>query len=406
MSAGGLLDPTTVQDPFPFLAARRAEAPVWTVPGTRLHLVLTRALVVEALGRTDDLSSNLTALLYTADDGGPALFDMTALGANVQTLATADPPAHTTHRRAVFPSLVERRMRELEPLARSTAVGLAERAVAAGRVDLTASFTDPLPMTVLAAVLGLPDPDLDRLLAWAFDGTALLAGTNSLARMAELSAAAADAGEYLGGVLAATPPDPDPERGLVGVVARAVADAVLTPEEAVSTLVILLGAGGESTTALIGNAVRILAERPDLQADLRARPERIGAFVEEVLRFESPFTGHYRSVRRDCTLGGTALCAGDTVLLSWAAANRDPAHWVDPDRCDPDRADVRDHLGFGRGIHHCVGAPLARMEAEVALTTLLAATTSIALDPERPPVHVASVFVRRHDRLPVVLTPA
>jgi len=400
---GELLDPATIQDPVPFHAWLRAHAPVYRVPDTPLHLVATWELVTEALGRVDEFSSNLEALLYLGDDGRPAMFDMTALGANIQTLATADPPTHTLHRRTVFPSLVERKMREVEGLTREVATELAAGVATAGRVDATSAFADPLPMTVLSAVLGLQADGitLDDLLAWAFDGAALLAGTNTLARMAELSARAAAAGEFLAAQLAGAEPDPD--TGVLGAVARGVADGLLTPEEAVGTLVILLSAGGESTTSLIGSAIRILAEHPGLQQELRADPQRVPTFVEEVLRLEPPFTGHYRIVRRTTELGGVRLERGESLFLLWGSANRDAAHQDAPDELRLDREHTRDHLGFGRGIHHCVGAPLARMEATVALRELLRATPGFSLDPDRPPAYVSSMMVRRHAHLDLVV---
>jgi len=401
---GDLLDPATIQDPHAYRAWLRTHAPVHRVGDTPLHLVSTWDLVVESLGRIDDFSSNLNALLYTADDGRPALFDMTALGANIQTLATADPPAHTLHRRAVFPSLMERKMREVEGDARAVAADLVERARAAGSVDATRGLADPLPMTVLADLLGLDMAGVavDDLLGWAFDGTELLAGTNTLERMAALQERAAEAGLFLADQLARAVPDP--ETGIIGAVAVGVRDGVFTPEEAIGTLVILLGAGGESTSSLIGSAVRILADDLALQDALRADLDLVPAFVEEVLRLESPFTGHYRYVRRDTELGGVPLAAGDSLLLLWSSANRDPAHVDEPDTLRLDRPNPRDHLGFGRGIHHCVGAPLARMEARVTLEELLLGTERFGLDPQRPPAYVSSVFVRRHAHLDLVVT--
>ncbi|MFA5884125.1 MAG: cytochrome P450 [Acidimicrobiia bacterium] len=398
---GGLLHPATIQDPHAFHAWLRAEAPVYRVPGTPLFLVSTWDLVTEALGRVDDFSSNLSALIYTGDDGQPALFDMTALGAAVQTLATADPPTHTQHRRAVFPSLVERKMRDVEGYARTVATGLVAERFGGGRVEATAALANPLPMTVLVEVLGLDGADLPTLLDWAFDGTELLAGTNTLTRMAELSVRAGEAGAFLAEQLGAAAPDPD--SGVIGAVARGVADGLLTAEEGVGTLVILLGAGGESTTSLIGSAIRILAEQPGLQAALRDDRALVPAFVEEVLRLESPFVGHYRTVRRPAELGGVALEPGDAMLLLWAAANRDGTHFDDPDAVQLDRAHPRDHLGFGRGIHHCVGAPLARMEARLALDALLDGTTAFTLDPARAPAYVPSMFVRRHAHLDLLV---
>jgi len=141
----------------------------------------------------------------------------------------------------------------------------------------------------------------------------------------------------------------------------------------------MLAAGGESTTSLIGNAVRLLADHQDLQQRLRQQPELIPSFVEEALRLESPFRHHMRSVSKDTTLGGVDIPAGATVLLFWGAANRDPAVFERPDEVVLGRP--RRHVAFGRDIHYCVGAPLARLEARVVLTVLLNCTSSITLDP-------------------------
>ena len=219
--------------------------------------------------------------------------------------------------------------------------------------------------------------------------------------MAALGAEAADSGMYLATELIEAAEDPADD--LLGVCARAVTDGDLTIEEAVGTLVILLGAGGESTASLIGNAARLLAEDRDLQDRLRADVELVEPFLEEALRLESPFKGHFRQVRRDCELGGVGLSAGTTVFLLWASANRDAAEYDRPDEVVLDRRMVRGHLAFGRGIHHCVGAPLARMEAAVAIERLLEETTGFELDPADAPQWERSLFVRRHRRLPLSL---
>jgi cytochrome P450 len=161
-------------------------------------------------------------------------------------------------------------------------------------------------------------------------------------------------------------------------------------------LVQLVGAGGESTAGLIGNAARILAERSDLQVQLRASPELIPAFLEEVLRVESPFRGHYRLVRRSCRLGDATLAEGDHLVLHWGA---DTAEFADADQIILGREGSRVHLAFGRGLHFCVGAPLARLEARVAIATLLSHTRCFGIDPDAAPVWVPSIFVRRHASL-------
>jgi cytochrome P450 len=178
---------------------------------------------------------------------------------------------------------------------------------------------------------------------------------------------------------------------------------VFTDFEANVILHTLLSAGGESTTSLLGNAVRILAEDQELQQHLRHNPEQLPTFIEEALRLESPFRYLMRSVPKDTTLGVHQIPAGATVLLLWGAANRDALVFDRPDEVDLQRKVPRRHVAFGRGIHHCVGAPLARIEANKVLTVLLERTSSFTLDPEHGPRWVNSLLVRRHDRLPVRL---
>jgi cytochrome P450 len=196
----------------------------------------------------------------------------------------------------------------------------------------------------------------------------------------------------------------DTRDDLLGAVARGLADGVFEQAGALVMLQTLLSAGGESTTSLLGNAVRILAENQSLQQQLRASPELIPTFVEEALRLESPFRFHMRSTPKDTTLGGVEIPAQSTLLLLWGAANRDPAEFEHPDEIDLERTTPRHHVGFGRGMHHCVGAPLARMEARIVLSLLLERTERIGLDPDDAPRWVDSLMVRRHERLAVQLT--
>ena len=147
-------------------------------------------------------------------------------------------------------------------------------------------------------------------------------------------------------------------------------------------MTILLSAGGESTTSLLGNAVRMLAEDPELQDHLRRNLDQVPLFVEEALRLESPFRYMMRTVPADTSLGGVEIPAGATVLLLWASGNRDEQEFEHPDEVDLNRRVPRRHVAFGRGIHHCVGAPLARIEARNVLSVLLDRTSSISLDPD------------------------
>jgi cytochrome P450 len=392
-----ILDRDLLAKPYAFYGRLREEAAVWRVPGVELFLVSSWDSVAEATGRVEDLSNNLTTLVVRGADGRPALLDTSMLGPGTTTLATSDPPAHTVHRKAVFPELVADRMALLEPAVRAAVDERLSALHGQASVEWTSAVANPVPIIAMARAIGFPPEDYPMLLPWAFDGTDLLAGTKTLEEMGPLFAAA-DAGraylaERLDGALAAAGDE------VIGAIARAVATGMLTRDEAIGTLIVLLGAAGESTASLLGSTVGILAEDTGLQARLRADPSLVPAFVEEAIRLESPFRGHYRQARRDTELAGVTIPAGATVYLLWAAANRDPKEFDRPDEVVLDRQPPRHHLGFGRGAHFCVGAPLARLEASVAVGRLLNGTTSFRLDPRRPPAWAHSVFVRRHEHL-------
>jgi cytochrome P450 len=256
-----------------------------------------------------------------------------------------------------------------------------------------------VPITMISRLIGFRGADIDRLLRAAFLSTGMLASTITMARLQELVAAIDDIQTWITSQIEESRSDPGED--ILGSVAQGIEADALSVAEGAITLHTLLSAGGESTTSLLGNSVRILAEQPDLQARLRRDLTLVPAFVEEALRLESPFRYLMRSVPHDTTLQGVAIPAGATILLFWGAANRDPHEHERPDEVDLDRRVPRHHVAFGRGIHHCVGAPLARLEAAVVLTTLLEQTSEISLDPQRPPVWLDSLLVRRHEHLPV-----
>jgi cytochrome P450 len=394
-----LLDPEAIQDPYPFYRRLQSQAPVWQVPGTEVFVVSSYARLVEAANRIEDFSSNMRCLLYRNDHGLPARLPFG--DASIQTLATADPPVHTLHRNTVFPNFVARRMALLEPDVVELATGCVARALEKSNVDLMAEVANLVPISIISRLIGFRNSDLDRLLRAAFDSTEMVGVTLSRQRLMELITRSNDLGAWMADQMAVAAKEPGDD--ILTSIGRGVEAGAFSIPEAIAILQVLLAAGGESTTSLIGNAVRLLADHQELQQRLRQQPELIPNFVEEALRLESPFRHHLRSVARDTTLGKVAIPAGATVLLMWGAANRDPAVFEQPDEIILDRP--RRHVAFGRDIHYCVGAPLARLEARVVLTVLLEHTSSITLDPAQPPRWVNSLMVRRYEPLPVQLTP-
>jgi cytochrome P450 len=340
----------------------------------------------------------------TGPAGEPQVFDLSNFGGAIDAIANADEPSHSVHRKLVLPHVTPKVVALLEETLREWAVELIDPLVDEGGGDFVHRVANPLPTRAMALVVGLPLEDVDRLLDWAMTGTEILAGTTTPERMGLVAAKTGQMAAYLLGQLqhALAAPEAQPSPGVIGELARGVREGLISESDGASILVVLAGAGGESTSSLTGNAVRILAEQPDLQQELRVKPQLIPEFVEEAVRLESSFRGHYRHVKRDTKLGDAELSAGSRIMLLWAAANRDPKMFENPDSVDIHRSSLREHLAFGRGIHFCVGARLARLETRVILEEMLARTRCFALDPRRPPRYVSSIFVRRHAEIRLI----
>jgi cytochrome P450 len=396
-----LLDPDVIANPYEFYGRLRTEAPVWEVPGTGVFTVSTYALASEGTARVQDLSSNLRCILYRDENGLPRRLPFDTQS---QVLAVADPPMHALHRKTIFPELVARRMAELEPEIRSIADCCVSDAIDRGTVDFMDVIGNVIPITIISRLIGFVDGDLDQLLAAAFDATAMVGATDTLEELTARVERGGDFREWIADQFRTFMKNPGD--CLLGTMARGVRDGIFTEDGAHGTLHLLLSAGGESTSSLLGNAARMLAEQPQLQDRLRHHPELIPVFMEEALRLEPPFRQHMRFAPQDTELGGVSIPGGSVVLLTWGAANRDPDEFDRPDEIRLERPARRRHLAFGRGIHFCVGAPLARLEAQILLTMLLERTSHIVLAPEAAPHWVNSLFVRRHDRLPLQLTAA
>jgi len=355
--------------------------------------------VVEAVNRVEDFSSNLTATMVYHDDGTVTPYEMGTLGGPMHALATADDPLHALHRKLLLPHLSARRVRVIEEFAEATAKRLWSEALIDGQIEWMSAMANRLPMMVDAQLLGLPEEDVDKLIRLGYATTTLLDGIVS---PPQLEAAGMAAMELSGYVLehfenAAESPKP----GLIGDLAARNKSGELDQLQALAIMLTLFSAAGESTASLLGSAAWILADRPRVQEQLRANPELLGAFIEETLRYESPFRGHYRHVVRDTTLADVELPADSHLLLMWGAANRDPQQFDTPNDFQLDRSAVKGHVTFGKGAHFCVGASLARLEAQIVFRMLLEQTSWIdAADVGR---WLPSILVRRLERLQLTI---
>jgi cytochrome P450 family 144 len=375
----------SLQDPYPLYDRMRAAGPVHRIGDSAFYAVCGWDAVNDAISRPEDFSSNLTATMTFSTDGTVKPFEMDPLGGPTHVLATADDPAHAIHRKLLVRHLAARRIRAVEQFATETADRLWSAGLRDGRIEWMGAMANRLPMMVVAQLIGVPDTDVDQLVKWGYAATQLLEGLVDQDQLGSAGMAVLELSGYIAerfDEAAATPQD-----NLLGELAVAAQVMMVT----------LFAAGGESTASLLGSAAWMLAHRPDIQQRVRENPRLLGAFIEETLRFEAPFRGHYRHVRTDTALGGVELAADSHLLLLWGAANRDPAHFETPDEFRLDRVEAKGHISFGKGAHFCVGAALARLEAQIVLRLLLERTSVIkAADVGQ---WLPSILVRRLERL-------
>lgn len=312
-------------------------------------------------------------------------------------LQSLDPPRHDALRALVSRAFTSSRVAAMEPRIRAVARELLGAFAGAGRGDLLAQYARQLPSRVIGELIGIPPEEREDFLAWtdalveALPGDAPDAARAPAARMYQAFASLLEARRRA------------PRDDLASALLAAEIDGVrLSEPELLGFCFVLVVAGNDTTTNLIANGAVLLARHPDQRKALAEAPARLPNAIEEMLRLESPAQALPRVLRRDVTLHGVTMPAGAMVRLVWGAANRDPREFADPDRFDAARA-IRRQLGFGHGVHFCLGAHLARLEARVAFEELLARIPDYAL--AREPGWRRSIWARAHDAVPVVFEP-
>ncbi|MFF8911377.1 cytochrome P450 family protein [Streptomyces olivaceoviridis] len=362
------------RDPYTALAEERAVGPVqqFTRPdGHQVYRILGHAEARSALSdrRFSTDPRRVGRVLAGSGAGQPE-------GNPPRNLMLTDPPDHDRLKRLVVRAFTPGRVEALRPRIQEIVDDLLDAIAPVGRADLIDALAVPLPMAILCELLGVPHEDRERFRAWsdaAFlpkgrelnglssaDGMRLLAGYIKETIAQRRSQAAAGDAEGAADLLT----------GLVA--ARDAADGRLDEEELISIAVQLLAAGHETTAKAIGNAVHTLLTHPDQLADLRADPSLMAGAVEELLRFDGPIlSATIRVTTEDVELGGVVIRADSLVSVVMGAADRDGAQFTQPDVFDIRRPDSKRHLQLGYGIHYCLGAPLGRLQCEIALATLL-----------------------------------
>jgi cytochrome P450 family 144 len=393
-----LFDDEAIQDPYPLYERMLAAGPVHRIGDSGFHAVCSWDAINDAVARVEDFSSNLTATMTYQPGGTVTPFEMEGIGGASHVLATADDPKHAVHRKTLIPQLAAKRIRATEPFIAETSDRLWQAGTRNGRIEWMSSMANRLPMMIVGRIIGVPDEDVDKLVRWGYGATQMVEGLVGEEQLASAGVAVMELGGYITECMAHASADPADD--LLGDLARACSAGVIDQTTALFMMITLFSAGGESTASLIGSAAWVLSTRPDIQQQVRDRPDLLGAFLEEVLRFEPPFRGHYRHVVRDTSLGGFELAAGSRLLLLWGAANRDPSHFDDPDEFRLDRVGGKGHITFGKGAHFCVGAALARLEATIVFGSLLDRTSTF--ESAHTGRWLPSLLVRRLEHLELV----
>jgi cytochrome P450 len=393
MSTFNPMDPEFLADPYPTYHRLREEDPVHHSPMD--FWVLTRYEDVAAVLRDprfikEPLVSMVAARFGVSVPPGVGL-----------SMLDRDPPDHTRLRSLVSKAFTPRVVEGLRPRIQKMVDDLITRAEAVGTMDLIEEFAYPIPVNVICEMLGVPVDDHERFKGWSLD---IARGLDSVwlpleSEIPKRSGAARHAiGDYMRGLIAERRASP---RGdlLSALIAAEEAGDKLSEDELIATCILLLIAGHETTVNLIGNGTLALLRHPEELRRLRKTPGLITSAVEELLRYDGPVQRTARITSTEVTIGGRTIPKGEMVMPFIGAADRDPSQFPDPDRLDLGRADNR-HIAFGWGIHFCLGAPLARVEGQIAIDTLVRRLPGLALV-DAEPEHRQSLTLRGLKALPV-----
>ena len=414
-----LFDPATLADPYPAYRKLRDTAPVHFEPHVGAWIVTRYDLVREALRDTATYSSEFGDFLGRAQKiafkRAPPEVQRRLIALNGRliplppTMLTLDEPRHTQYRSLVSRLFTASRVNQGAPTVRRVIDAAVERLAAApdahgeAGADFVAEFALPVPLRIIADRLGIPEESrefFDEAAAAAADALRLTPLSHEqMVHRAQLAVDLQDLLVTLVDARRGTPAD-----DMIGILANSALgdeDRPLTHGEVLSILNQFLVAGHETTSSAFGWGMLLLCRNPELQQELRGDPGRIRTFVEETLRVEAPVQGLPRLVTRKTELGGTALEAGSIVMLRFGAANRDEREFEDPDVVDIDRTKAGRQLAFGSGIHHCIGAPLARQELNLGFAALLDAFDGFRLADGADPAAEPSFILRSLPRLRV-----
>ncbi|WP_282950072.1 MULTISPECIES: cytochrome P450 [unclassified Sphingopyxis] len=406
IAAGSFFEPQVIADPFDYYRAWMPKSPVVQL-SEGMFLVLSYDLCSQATGDVETFSNNFQGTLSgaMAEDG-----DVSAILAEgwpqVDTLLTADPPVHTRFRKLVNLAFSMKRVAAIEEDMRGVVIELIEKMAAKGEADFVRDFGIPLPVAMIASQIGMTGDDLDKVKRWSDAFVDRLGRMIPKERELECAREVVEFQHFVKAKIDERRANRTDDLLSDLVYAEVDGERPLEDAEILSIMQQLMVAGNETTTSALAGGLLQLIENPDQMAKAVAAADEgneraIINLVEEVLRTESPTAGMWRMVLKDTELGGVKIPKGAMVQLRYAAANRDPAKYPDPDRFDIERANARSHLAFGKGIHMCVGNMLSRKEMAVAYTELLTRLADFRVADGHVPSWPPNMLLRGLTTLPI-----
>ena len=399
------LSPAQRESPYAVYAEARARAPVFFAERFGFWVVTRHEDVLRVLkdGRT---FSNRDALTSSHVDLPPEVQAVLDEGwPEMPVIIDTDAPLHTAIRGLVTKAFTPRRVSEMAPRIRELAVELIDALRPAGEADIVRGFAWPLPLTVVGEMLGVPRGDLPRLHEWSVHWLRLKQPGATLDQQLEWARSTVELQRYFMRLLDERDRDPGDDLTSALLEASRGIEPPLSRDAIMGVPLDLVVAGHVTVTRAIGNALVLILGEPGRADELRGDPSLIASAVEEILRLESPAQGLFRTTTTDVEIGGVTLPAGARVMVHYGSANRDDEVFACPADYDPRRVGLNRHLAFGKGVHFCIGAPLARLELTIALELLLERLPGLRLAGEGPLAWEPIFFARGLERLDVAWDP-
>jgi len=396
-------DPQVMECPYPMYKKLRDDAPVYFVEETGFWIVSRYDDCLAAIRNPKVFSSKMGFRPGAVPAEVTRIYEEEGFGELPDTLVSNDPPSHTRYRKLVDRTFTAGRVRQMEEYMVEVVSELIDAFIDKGRLNVMDDFAVPVPMYVIADQLGVPRSDRDKFKEWSDAAVAPLGLLISEERQIECAKLAVEMQHYFVKVFDDRRKNPQDDI-ISDLVTKEVDGEPMGTPELLSVLNQLLVAGNETTTSSIAASIVRLAQEPELVEELANNPEKCNNFAEEILRHESPVQGLFRMTKEDVEVAGVKIPKGSIVNLRYGSANRDESKYECPADFNVDRKNASSHLAFGAGIHHCIGAQLARREIAIAIRELTSRLKDIRLVAPDKVTHAPSVILRALNEFEIEFT--